>query len=183
MRTTRPGHEHLSSRRGAGAFTLIELILLMALLTVLAAIVTPTLASFFRGRTQEAEAQRLLALTHYGQSRAVSEGIPALLWVNPQNGTYGLMLETGYVDNDPKAQDFVVDKDLRINIAQGSHMTGPTKGKLPGIHFSPDGTTSAASLAGISIEGRDKPPLWIAQSGNGVSYEIQDQYTFNRARQ
>ena len=52
-------------RRPAGrAFTLIELILVMALLTIAASLVAPKMASFFRGRAHDQEARRLLALTH-----------------------------------------------------------------------------------------------------------------------
>src|SRR4051812_33317266 len=91
--TSRTGSQINSRGQSSRAFTLIELILVMAILTIAAALVTPSMSSFFRGRTQEAEAARLLSLTHYGQNRAVSEGMPVSLWVNTKSGTYGLQLE------------------------------------------------------------------------------------------
>ena len=50
----------------ARGFTLIELILVMTLLVIGVSFVTPQLAGFFRGRTMQAEARRLISLTHNG---------------------------------------------------------------------------------------------------------------------
>src|SRR3954469_14277873 len=89
------------ARRPRG-FTLIELILVMALLTVVIGIAAPKLSRFFSGRTQESEEGRFLLLTHYGQSLAVSEGVPMTLWIDAKNRAYGLQQETGYTDGDRK---------------------------------------------------------------------------------
>src|SRR5437867_13133540 len=77
-------------------FTLIELILVMALLAIVMAFSAPALTSFFRGRTLDSEARRFMALTRYGQSRAISEGVPMMLWIDTRRGTYGLQEEPGY---------------------------------------------------------------------------------------
>src|SRR3954471_10738870 len=74
----------------SSGFTLIELILVMALLSVVLAVSAPALSGFFRGRSIDAEARRLVSLIRYGQSRAVSEGVPVVLWINTRQGTYGL---------------------------------------------------------------------------------------------
>ena len=74
--------ENNGRRDSRGAFTLIELVVVMVLLGIAAALVAPHMASFFRGRVLNSEARRLLALTHYGQSRAVAEGVPVLLWID-----------------------------------------------------------------------------------------------------
>ena len=80
--------------RPPGAFTLVELILVMAILTVTISLVVPSLSRFFGGRSLDSEVQRFLALTRYGQSRAVSEGMPMMLWVDEKNSLYGLQSET-----------------------------------------------------------------------------------------
>ena len=67
--------------RGRGGFTLIELILVMAVLAIVLAIIAPSLGNFFRGRTLDSEARRFVSLTRYAESRAVSEGSPMLLWM------------------------------------------------------------------------------------------------------
>src|SRR5438067_3213545 len=90
----------------SGAFTLIELILVMTVLTIAVSLSAPALANFFRGRSLDSEARRLLALTRQGQSRAVSEGIPMELWLDPANSAYGLEAQPGYEPNDSKAVSF-----------------------------------------------------------------------------
>src|SRR6266404_712198 len=77
-------------------FTMIELIVVLALLSIVIAIGAPRLAKFFHGQTVAEEGQRLLALTRYGQSRAASEGMPMILWMNPANGTHGLRVQDGF---------------------------------------------------------------------------------------
>ena len=74
-------------------FTLIELLLVMALLVVAISVTAPVLSHFFHGRALDAEARRLLSLTRAGQSRAVSEGVAALLWIDAPQHEYGLELE------------------------------------------------------------------------------------------
>src|SRR5262249_50778526 len=112
-----------AARNTSPAFTLIELVLVMAVVVIAIAITAPKLANFFRGRTLDSEARRLLALTHAGQSRAVSEGIPMRLWVDAEQRTYGLEEEAGWDDRDPKAIDLTMDQDLQIEIIAAA----PTK--------------------------------------------------------
>src|SRR2546421_9923316 len=90
-------------RVAKAAFTLIELILVMAMLLIVLAVSAPALSNFFRGRTLDSEARRFLSLTRYGQSRAVSEGGPMVLWIDAKNGTYGLQEEASYAQADPRA--------------------------------------------------------------------------------
>src|SRR5579872_1800595 len=175
------------------AFTLIELILVMAVLVITISLVTPTVSKFFDGRTLDSEVGRLVALTHYGQSRAVSEGVPMMLWIDSRRQTYGLQQEPGYADSDPKAVEYQVGKGLKIDVAKGmpvaplansqtgrilNNQAGQTSGKLPAIHFSPEGTiVHATSVTGISIQEGNHPAVWIGPSANWLSYEVQDQNT------
>src|SRR6185295_17984721 len=69
----RPVKLHKCRAAAANGFTLIELILVMAILTIAVSITAPALSNFFHGRTLDSEARRMLALTRQGQSRAVSE--------------------------------------------------------------------------------------------------------------
>jgi len=92
-------------------------------------------------------------LTRYGQSRAVSEGMPMLLWVNPKSGTYGLRAQSGYVDQDPKAVEYTVGPDMQIEMQMptklqtNSWTLAPRQTKLgqPTICFLPDGFISETS--------------------------------------
>ena len=48
--------------------------------------VAPAMSNFIRARAVDSEARRLFALMHAGQSRAVSEGLPMMLWVDEKQG-------------------------------------------------------------------------------------------------
>jgi type II secretory pathway pseudopilin PulG len=177
------------------AFTLIELILVMAILTMAVAVTAPALSNFFRGRTLDSEARRLLAMTHGGQNRAVSEGVPMDLWVDPNNGTFGLEAEPSYEPSDPKAVEFTIDRGLVIEVAKQTELAGGTPTSmtlsrlqaasiasvprvnlahpgLPTIRFMPDGTFSDTSPQSLRLVGRDGSSLWLAQTRDKLSYEI-----------
>jgi type II secretion system protein H len=169
------------ARRSAGrAFTLIELILVMALLAIAASLAAPKMASFFRGRALDQEARRLLALTHYGQSRAVAEGVPVLLWVNPGQSTYGLTVQSGFVDTDSRATTYNVDPTLTIEATNadasvvsenGDERLGLPQG-LSIIRFNPDGFYDEISVQRILIRQGNEGAVEIVPATNRLSYEM-----------
>ena len=189
---------HLASRANSSAFTLIELILVMAILTIAVSITAPTLGHFFSGRALDSEARRLLALTHNGQSRAVSEGFPIELWVDARERTYGLEAEfssgTGGNDRDTKAEDFTLDRDVKIEtpnltMAKPAAMRSSTAPistasvppvvsrhpNLPTIRFLPDGSISQGSPQSLRLIDREGASLWLVLSRNKMHYEIRNQ--------
>jgi type II secretion system protein H len=169
------------ARRPAGrAFTLIELILVMALLAIAASLVAPKMASFFRGRALDQEGRRLLSLTHYGQSRAVAEGVPVLLWINPGLSTYGLTVQAGFVDTDTRAVTYNVDLTLTIQATDsdasivsenGDERLGLPQG-LSFIRFNPDGFFDEVSVQRIVIRQGNEGAVEIVPSANRLSYEM-----------
>lgn len=164
----------VNDARHIRAFTLIELVLVMTLLIIVASIVTPKLEGFFGHRSLDSEVRRFVSLAHYGQSRAVSEGIPMVLWVDPRANAYGLEEEAGYADADAKAVDYTLDGTLAINVDRGTSKA-PAKGKRSGIHFSPDGNiVTSTSVAGVSIQEGKFNPIWIKPAHDGLSYEVQN---------
>src|SRR5271170_3868995 len=102
--------------RSRQAFTLIELILVLALLVIITSLAAPAMANFIRGRAMDSEARRLFALMHAGQSRAVSEGMPMMLWVDEKQEAYGLEAEMPGKMGDPKAENLSVDSTLQISV-------------------------------------------------------------------
>ncbi len=172
-------------------FTLIELLLVMTIMVAGLAIVAPSLSNFFRGRTLDAEARRLLALSHSGKERAVSEGVPMLLWVDVQDGTYGLKADPSWGQNDPKAESFQLDKDLKMQVlkpqvvkplsSRGQGATPQTastrnSSSLPEIRFLPDGTVDDSSPAALRLEDRNGSPIFLAESANRMAYELRTDY-------
>ncbi len=155
------------------AFSLIELILVMAVLAVAVATVGPMLAKFFRGRALDSEARRLLSLTRAGQSRAVSEGLPVLLWVDAPGRAYGLEQETTGRAADPKSLSFSLEDNVQLE-AVGAALA-PVNGRpLPAIRFLPDGSTDESSPAVLRLSGADGTTLWLVRAASGRSYEIRD---------
>lgn len=163
-------------------FTLIELILVMAMLSIVLALAAPSLARFFRGRNLDSEARRFLALTHHGQSRAVSEGVPMVLWVDQERQTYGLMAENSNEETDGKALEFQLAKDVEVEVElpiSRSQSTIPWKrttqlvGTLPTIRFTPDGFISQTSPEYVLFREGENDLIWIGPSRNRLNYEIQ----------
>lgn len=180
------------------AFTLIELILVMAILTMAVSVTAPTLSHFFTGRALDSEARRVLALTKAGQSRAVSEGVPMELWFDIEHRTYGLEAAISYQDNnndgDSKAVDFELDRDVKIeqpsaNVAKAAVVRSSTMPvstasvapvvskhpNLPTIRFLPDGSVSDGSPRMLQLTDRDGLSLWVTLSRNRLNYEIRTQ--------
>jgi hypothetical protein len=166
----------------------------MALLTIVISLTAPKLSRFFHGRTLDSEARRLLALTRSGQSRAVSEGLPMDLWVDAEQGTFGLEAEPSYETSDPKAVDFTLDDNLQLEVVhktvvapvntvsalnpgqQPSIASVPrvtlVHPNLPTIRFLPDGSISETSPQELRLTDRDGTSLWLRQARDRVNYEI-----------
>lgn len=176
-------------------FTLIELILVMAILTMVVSLTAPTLSHFFRGRSLDSEARRLLALTRHGQARAVSEGVPMDLWVNAPQGEFGLEAEPSYETSDTKAVTFAIDSGVQIEVTSQAVVSASTQNRsqpltatdsssvlkvkmahpgLPTIRFLPDGSISETSPQMLRLTGREGASLWVAQSRDRLSYEIRN---------
>ena len=163
----------LASKRRHCAFTLIELILIMAILVMAVSLTLPALSKFFDNRSVESDARRFAALTRYAQSRAVSEGIPMMLWIDPASGTYGLRQESGYTDQDPKTVDFTAAKEVQITVPAGSPMARAGS-KLYAIHFSPDGSiVTDTSVSRVCFNLPNQQSICLAPAANHLSYEIQ----------
>ena len=184
----RPTRSHEPDR--ARAFTLIELILVMALLLIVIGVALPSLKGFLHGRNLDAEARRFLSLTRYGQSRAVSEGVPMVLWIDTRRGAYGLQQQAGYTDGDSNAVRFALSEELRVEIQTpaAAMQTGPLNqpvagvGHVPMIRFTPDGFIGEASPERIGFrQGKDNP-IWVVESTNRLKYEIEANYSSKAGR-
>ena len=179
-----------SERRHAQAFTLIELTLVMALLLIVFGVALPSLKGFFRGRSLDSEARRFLSLTRYGQSRAVSEGVPMVLWIDTRRGAYGLQQQAGYTDGDSNAVTFALKEDLRIEVqmpaaapAMGRlNQTVAGVGNVPMIRFTPDEFIGENSPARIGFRQGVNDAVWVVENTNRLKYEMQANDTLNAKR-
>jgi prepilin-type N-terminal cleavage/methylation domain-containing protein len=167
-----------SSSRG---FTLVEMILVMALLVIAVSFVAPRLGGFFRGRTLKSEARQIVSLMHEGQSRAVSAGVPMVLWFDTKEQKYGLEEEPGYADKDPDAVEFKLNENLQLEIPEsdpgittpGDQPTDPARAGLPQINFLPDGTIAETSPQTVKIVDHDSDStVSLTQTRDRSQYEI-----------
>ena len=178
----------LRKRRGASlpaalqnrAFTLIELILILALLVIITSFAAPGMANFIRGRALDSESRRLFSLTHAAQGRAVSEGMPMMLWVDAKNGAYGVQEEaTGKTGKnakagDPKAEDLTVDSTLQIAVLNVGMGAPTTFNNLPAIRFLPDGTVDENSPQTVQLGDSEGFMRWLLLNKIRTGYEISD---------
>ena len=155
-------------------FTLVELILVLALLVIATSLAAPELAHFVRGRALNSEARQLLALMHAGQSRAVSEGMPMVLWIDAKQNTYGLQEETPGPNGDPQAQHLTVDSSLRITVPQTSSGIVTTFNNLPAIRFLPDGTVDENSPQMVQLTDSAGASRWLILNSTRTGYDIND---------
>jgi prepilin-type N-terminal cleavage/methylation domain-containing protein len=173
LMTLETGQHNSNRSRNQCAFTLIELVLVMALLVVAVSIVAPRFSDFIRGRDLDSEARRLLALADAGESRAVSEGMPMVLWFNAKQNTCGLEAETPPKGGDTKAEDLSISESVAITPVNTGAPATTTFNHLPAIRFLPDGTVDLSSPRTIQLtEGDDK--LWMLELQNRTGYEISD---------
>jgi len=174
-----PGGRALSScERG---FTLIELIIVMLLLAIAASLVAPRMSSFFRGRALNHEVRRMLSLAHYAQSRAVSEGVPVVLWVDPKSATYGVEVQGGREEEDEGRREYTAEPTLTFSVpsnatlATGSEQEDEGFGLPEGraaIRFTPDGFIDEVSVQRILVQQNDGAALELALKSNRLGYEI-----------
>jgi prepilin-type N-terminal cleavage/methylation domain-containing protein len=176
-------------RRGhhsPGGMTLIELILVMALLATILAVTAPSLEGFFGGRSVAGQARRLIELTRYGRDEAISVGIPMNLWINTEKGLFGLAAATGYGIEAPKPVTFSLDTNQKFDLGEEQQQAENVQGTIrhkskegtQGIIFLPDGRIEEGSLETILVIGKKNETLTIRrikdEDGNiiGSKFEV-----------
>lgn len=164
----------------ARGFTLVELIVVMVLLLIVASMVAPRMSSFFRGRALSAEARRMLSLMNYGQGRAVAEGVPCLLWIDPATSAYGLEVQGGHAGADDRSETFTAEPTLTLEVnappaspgsESGDEQLGLPAGR-PAIRFNPDGFFDEAAVPRIVIRQGAEGALEIVPTPNRLGFEI-----------
>jgi type II secretion system protein H len=177
-----PPHKNEPGRRAA--FTLMELILVMSIIVMVIGLVMPSLKGFFRGRNLDNEARRFLSLTRYAQSRAISEGLPVELWMNPHEGSYGVQALSGYTESQTNSmiRDFRVDPTVQLSFSVPSSVLirsnywtqAPGQfGAVAKIRFQPDGFISDTSPQNVYLRQGAESMVWIAETPSHMRYDIQ----------
>ena len=116
----------------------------------------------------------MMALMHAAQSRAISEGMPVLFWVNAKTGEYGDQEETpATAAGDPHAETVNAAGNLQISVVSTGVRSMTTLHNLPAVRFQADGTVDEDSPQKIRIVSADGGNLWLVELKNRSGYEVQ----------
>ena len=153
------------------AFTLVELILVMALLTTLVALVAPTLSHSFRQRDLDQEAVRFVALTEYARDEAVSQGVPMAVWVDPEQGMYGADAVSEYQGRDVKPKQFTLNQGHHFDAVNSKNTKA---GRAQIVQFTADGSPDATEdiVDSIRIKNESDSSVEVARSEDGWAYQV-----------
>jgi Tfp pilus assembly protein FimT len=75
------------------AYTLLELVLVLAIIAATLAMVAPSLSGFARGRRAEEAARQFVSLTRWARSQATTDGVSYQLTVDPSLGQWKLTVQ------------------------------------------------------------------------------------------
>jgi type II secretion system protein H len=153
----------------AAAFTLIELILVMALLATIMAIAAPSLSHSLRDRNLRQEAARFVALTEYARSEAISRGVPMIVWVDVAERRFGAEAKPGFSEDAEETREFVLHEDIQFG---PSERTTSTARDAALIEFAPDGTLQAESIDTVSLTDRFNATALIGRTRDAWGYEV-----------
>ena len=144
---------------GNHGFTLLELILVMAVIAIIVGMAVPRLSGFAKGRQISGSADELVSLAHYARTQSINNGkiyrlyvqsgTPGKFWIGVEqdDGTYGT---TG----DVSGRNFVTPDGVSLQ-----WIKAPQQPDGQYIQFQPTGRTDPASL---EIRGADKQVIDIA---------------------
>jgi len=135
-------------------FSLLELIVVMLLLTIAMAMLTPSVSGFFRGRRLDDEARRLWALTRYAQELAVARAVPVAVWVDSEAGRYGLESEPGYGYEVPS---LTYDLGSGIEVTAEETTSSLNAGETLRWVWWPDGTLAEGAVEAWQVRCRQRP--------------------------
>jgi len=149
----------IGRRSNSCGFTLFELILVMLIVSVLAAISAPSLRGFLAGRKTSNTAAQVLALGQYARTQAINSGVVYRLNVDASAGTYWISVQSGtdYVSlRSEFGRPFQVPDGVSATwqapippIVTAASSTPPvttTPANDPSFLFYPDGRVEAAVL-------------------------------------
>jgi type II secretion system protein H len=168
------------------AFTLVELVVVMTIMVVVIAILAPALKGFFHGRYLDNEARQFLSLTRYGQSRAISEGLPVELWIDPRRNRYGLQALSGYTQTQTNPIVYALGETVQVSftpptatMTRSNYWTQALAqaqvGGLAKIRFQPDGFISESSPENIVFQQKETgEQIWIAVNSTHLHYDLEN---------
>ena len=134
------------------AFTLLELILVMVILSTVLAMAAPSLRGFFASRQTHDTASQILALTQFARSQAISEGIVYRLSFDTLERTYWLTAQQAGIFENLETEFgrvFTLPNDIVMELEELDSADGETF-----LKFTAQGTVTAGTVRLIDRAGR-----------------------------
>ena len=157
----------------AGAFTLVELILVMGLLCIILGLAAPSLSRSFHQRNLMMEATRLLGLTEYARDEAVSKGVPTVVWTDAETGEFGAKAKSGFEDSGVPGKEFKLSDGTHFEDLKNLKNTKSEAGvETDAIEFAPDGTLDPASQTSLRLVDRSNSAVTVSQTTDTWGYQI-----------
>ena len=158
-------------------FTLLELMVVMTLLAVLAAGVTPVFRGALSGVRAEDEARDLVAMLEYAQARAITDAVEYRVYVAPTLNSYWLEraeIRGGRAVNFTVVTDQVVKRTVLPPTAQLAEPRARREGKqlLYYVAFYPNGMCDEALLGISDLD--DESTFLISTEGSQIRWGEED---------
>lgn len=154
-------------------YTLIESLIVVALISIIAAMATPNMMQFVDARRVEDAARRMAADLAFGRNEAVKRNAPVLVCQattgtcagTPAASAWGDGWRVCYDADTDGACDAPAANDpnpMRVQSAvlQSATLSGPASR----LRFNPNGTLSAADFTQFVVTSRNRPSLrWLVR--------------------
>lgn len=144
----------------------------MAVLATVMALSAPSLSRSLRGRNLDQEAKRFIAATEWARNEAISQGVPMTLWIDVNNGGFGVESKPGYPVAKPIEKRFDLNPDLHFELGDNSGGTTGSEDTVNAVELSPDGTPEPSSIASLRLVDRFNESVSIVKTRDGWGYEI-----------
>ena len=104
----------MRNRNHPRAFTLVELVLVMVVIAVIAAMVVPSLSGSARGRRIGDTANQIVSLARLARTQAVTDGKTYRLNIDPNGGSYWLTVRDADAFQVLGNWSYTVPEGLRV---------------------------------------------------------------------
>jgi type II secretion system protein H len=133
----------MTRRRAHTGFTLLELILVMVIVAIVAALAAPKLQSWRQGGKLRDSADEFVAATKFARTRAVSSGYVCVVAIDKQSGTFSVKQQSGQKYTDVEGEFGAANP-----VVEGGSIQAIDAGKTPidMIMFYPTGRVQPASV-------------------------------------
>lgn len=168
-------NENAACNRTVFGFTLVELLLVLVLIAISMAAITPKLGSNVPSWQVRESSKNMLATIRLAQRLALTRQEIMVFVVNTNNGSFAVRSVNHSADSDGKSNDFSLPKQFLgkgVKIAQleGFKQIGSEKG----LAFWPDGRTKTAHIT-LTTKKDSEVAEWhifIDNNGSAVLQEV-----------